>query len=263
MNRMPLLLRIALSGLMAALLAQQDFLATSEFLTHKDGGLYNTYTSGGKPEAAVADLGKRWELEQIALRAWPSASTITGFVTAMFDLVEQHKPAFDKVKKLRVAMSKTAVDMHGIFPHYKAKFDALLSTHYVAAAILHDRELSLAQFEPARYDDPKLRKFAAEQVEVKTDPKLSGVQAVVEAEMADGSTIAVRCDHPRGSAENPLTRAQIEAKFRTYAKGRLPAANVDAVIAAVTKLEDFGSVRTLMDLLRAGGEQRVRKSAAA
>ena len=118
-------------------------------------------------------------------------------------------------------------------------------------------------FEPARYDDPKLRKFAAEQVEVKIDPKLSGVQAAVEAEMADGSTIAVRCDHPRGSAENPLTRAQIEAKFRTYAKGRLPAANVDAVIAAVTKLEEFGSTRKLMDLLRAGGEQRLRKSAAA
>ena len=32
--------RGALSGLMASLLAQQDFLATQEFLTHKDGGLY-------------------------------------------------------------------------------------------------------------------------------------------------------------------------------------------------------------------------------
>jgi 2-methylcitrate dehydratase PrpD len=33
--------RGALSGLMAALLAQQDFVATREFLTAKDGGLYN------------------------------------------------------------------------------------------------------------------------------------------------------------------------------------------------------------------------------
>ena len=254
--------RGALSGLMAALLAQQNFLATSEFLTHQDGGLYNTYSNGGRPADATDQLGQRWELEQIALRLWPSASTIQGMITAMFDLVESHQLTPEKVKKVRVAMSKTAVDLHGIFPRYKGKFDALLSTHYAAAVILHDRELSLAQFEPARYDDPKLRRFAAEQVEVTIDPALSGVQAVVEAQTTDGRTLSVRCDHPRGSAENPLTRAQIEAKFRTYAKARLPAANVDAVIAAITRLEDFGSVRTLMDLLRAGGEQRLRKTAA-
>src|SRR6201994_489148 len=68
--------RGALSGLMAALLAEQKFLATREFLTAKDGGLFNTYSSGGRPEAVTADLGKRWELEQIALRLWPSASSI-------------------------------------------------------------------------------------------------------------------------------------------------------------------------------------------
>jgi 2-methylcitrate dehydratase PrpD len=78
---------------------------------------------------------------------------------------------------------------------------------------------------------------------------------------ADGKTLTMRCDHPRGSAENPLTRAQIEAKFRTYAKARLPASNIDAVINAVTRLEEFGSARKLMELLRAGEAQRARKSA--
>ena len=56
--------RGALSGLMAALLAEQKFVATREFLTAPDGGLYNAYANGGKPEAATADLGKRWELER-------------------------------------------------------------------------------------------------------------------------------------------------------------------------------------------------------
>src|SRR4030081_10601 len=70
--------RGALSGLMAALLAEQDFLATREFLTAKDGGLYNSYSNGGKPELATAGLGQRWELEQIAPRPWPSASPLHG-----------------------------------------------------------------------------------------------------------------------------------------------------------------------------------------
>src|ERR1700686_5766535 len=119
--------RGALSGLMAALLAQQKFLATREFLTARDGGLYNSYANGGRPEAAVESLGKRWELEQIALRLWPSASSIQGMNTALFDLVERHKIDPDKVKKLRIALSQPTFDLHGKLPNYKGKFDALIS----------------------------------------------------------------------------------------------------------------------------------------
>lgn len=255
--------RGALSGLMAALLAQQNFVATCEFLTAADGGLYQAYTNGGRPEAVTADLGRRWELEQIALRLWPSASTIQGLITALFDLVEKHPVPADRVKRLRVSVGKTAFDMHGIFPRYQGKFEALLSIHYAAAVILHEKQLTLAQFEPARYNDPKLRQFAAEQVEVKCDIALTGVQALVEAETVDGSTLAVRCEHPRGSPENPLTRAQVEDKFRAYAKARLAESHIDKVVAAVSKLENLGSARTLMDMLRAAEEQPLRKSAAA
>jgi 2-methylcitrate dehydratase PrpD len=243
--------RGALSGLMAALLAQQRFVATRQFLTAPDGGLYNSYSNGGRPEAVTEGLGERWELEQIALRLWPSATTIQGLITAVFDLVEKHGVGAEHVKKLRVALGKTAFDMHGGFAHYKGKFEALLSTHYAAAAILHDRDLSLAQFEPARYNDPKLVRFAAEQVEVKCDPSLVGVQAVVEAVTTSRGTLAVRCDTPKGAPENPLTRAQIEGKFRTYAKARLSASRVEEVIGTVARLEELGSTRKLMDILRA------------
>jgi 2-methylcitrate dehydratase PrpD len=243
--------RGALSGLMAALLAQQKFAATREFLSAKDGGLYNAYVDGGKPEAAVADLGTRWELEQIAVRLWPSASLTQGMVTALFDLLVKQKIEASRVRKVRVGLSQPAFAMHGGFNTYKAKFEALLSAHYTAAVILHDRALTLAQFEPARYDDPKLRKFAAELVEVRADASVAGSQAVVDIETAGGATASARCRHPLGSFENPLSRAQIEQKFRTYAQGVLRDADIAEVIGAVDRLEDFGSIRRLMDLLRA------------
>jgi 2-methylcitrate dehydratase PrpD len=242
--------RGALSGLMAALLAEQKFLATKEFLTHKDGGLYNTYGNGGKPETVTSELGTRWELEQIALRPWPSASSTQGMNTALFEVIEKHKIDPSKVKKLRVGLSKGVFDLHGGLARYKAKFDALISAHYTAAIILHDQALTLAQYEPQRYDDPKLRKAAAEQVEVYADPALTGVQSAVEFEMTDGSKHAARCEHPLGSYENPMSRVQIEAKFRTYANGMLPDAATDEIIAAVNKLDDHGSVRRVMELLR-------------
>jgi 2-methylcitrate dehydratase PrpD len=243
--------RGALSGLMAALLAQQQFVATREFLTAKDGGLYSAYTDGGQPEVALAELGRRWELEQIALRLWPSASLIQGMVTALFEIIDKHSMDFAGVRKVRIALSPGAHKMHGGFGTYKAKFEALLSAHYTAAVFLHDRELTLAQFEPARYDDPKLRRFAAEQVEVRPEVSIDGSQAIIDIDTADGATFSARCEHPLGSYENPLSRAQIEQKFRIYARGVLPDARIAEVIAAVAGLEHLGSARELMDLLQA------------
>ena len=253
--------RGALSGLMAAVLAQQNFVATREFLTAKDGGLYSAYVNGGMPEAATADLGRRFELEQIALRLWPSATLIQGLNTALFDLIGKHKIDAARVRKVRIALSQAAFDMHGGFATYKAKFEALLSAHYTAAAILHDRALTLAQFEPGRYDDPALQAFAAEKVEVCADVAVAGSQAKIDVEMDDGATLSGACEHPLGSPENPLSRAQIERKFRSHAQGVIPDAHVADAIDAINGIEEFGSVRKLMDLLRAAPRGRAMAAA--
>jgi 2-methylcitrate dehydratase PrpD len=242
--------RGALSGLMAALLAQQKFVAPRTFLTADDGGLYNTYSDGGRPEEAIKELGSRWELENLSVRLWPSAVSIQSVITAMFDLVEQHAPSFDQIRRVRVAVGKTAFEMHGGFARYRGKFEALLSAHYVVAVILRDRALTLAQFEPSRYDDPELKKFAAERVEVVADSTLAGAQAVVEAETLTGAKVTVRCDFPKGSPENPATQAQVENKFRTYAKARLNSAAIESVLSAVKALEELPSAGDLMRMLR-------------
>lgn len=242
--------RGALSGLMAALLAEQDFLATREFLTAKDGGLFTTFSNGGHPEKVTDDLGQRWELDQIALRLWPSASSIQGMNTALFDALEQRPFKLKDIKRAHIRLAPTVFNLHGKLSKYKAKFDALISAHYTAAVIIEDHVLTLNQFLPQRYDDPVLRRAAAELIDIQPDENLKDVQSVVEFELADGTKIAKRCEFPRGSAENPLTRGQIEGKLRTYGQERLSPVAIDRIIAAVASLENLGSVRDLMQMLR-------------
>ncbi|HET6306199.1 MAG TPA: MmgE/PrpD family protein [Rhodopila sp.] len=242
--------RGALSGLMAALLAQQHFIANPDFLTCPDGGLFSAYSDGGHPDRVTAELGTRWELRQIALRPWPAAAAIQGMITALFDLLDRNDLAPHAIRQVRVALGQRAFDMHGHYATYQGKFQAMLSAHYAAAAVLHDRDLSLRQFEPDRYESPPLVRFAAENVSVSLDTALSGPEATVELTFADGATLAAHCTHPRGAPENPLAPSQVAAKFRRYAEPRLPAARIDAVIDAVTNLETLTSVRDLMSLLR-------------
>jgi 2-methylcitrate dehydratase PrpD len=106
-----------------------------------------------------------------------------------------------------------------------------------------------------------LRRAAVQQVEIRPDPALAGVEATVEIELTDGTRLSARCEHPRGSPENPLSRAEIEAKLRTYAPGRISAAAIDEVVRSVDRLEKVSSVRQLMDALRATRRAETRAQA--
>ena len=122
----------------------------------------------------------------------------------------------------------------------------------MSAVYLRDRTLTLDRFEPKRYDDPALRGFAAERVEVVHDPGLQGGVAVAEIETAGGARHTARSDRTLGSPENPLSRAQLREKFRTYAAPASGEAGVDRIVAAIDGLESFGSVRELVSWLGAG-----------
>ena len=208
-----------------------------------------TYVDSAKPELAVEDIGRRWELEHISLRLWPSGSPMQGINTALFDLVERHAIDPDAIRAVRIALSPSVYDMHGKLPHYNGKFEALISAHYTAAVILRERELTMKQYEAARLDDPVLRR-EAEKIAFTADPALQGVQAAAEIEMNDGTVLSARCDHPRGSFENPLSSEQLRTKFRTYAAPFRPEADIVKAIDRIEHLEQLPSVKDLMGLLR-------------
>ncbi|RPI47500.1 MAG: MmgE/PrpD family protein [Betaproteobacteria bacterium] len=244
--------RGALSGLMAGLLAQQDFRASAEILAHPDGGIYNAYADGGKPETVVAGLGRDWMLAQIALRLWPAASSIQTAMTGLFALIREHDLRPDNVAAIRVGLSQAVYDMHGTLP-WNDKFKALLSAPYVTGIILHDRRCWLDQFEPGRYQDPAVDRFTRERVSVHADPSLEGTAATVEARMTSGAVHIDRRDGAKGDPVDPLTRAEIADKLRTAAGGRLPEPQVARIITLVERLEDLADVRELASALRAPG----------
>lgn len=242
--------RGALSGLMAALLAEQGYAATHEFLTAPDGGFYSTYSGTGPSAAATARLGEHWELERIALRPTPTSAASQGIVTALFELMRRDRLEAARTRKLRIRVSPACFDAYVNRRDYQGKWEASASLHYTAAALLFDRELWLDQFESHRTDNPALRRFARECVELAGDPGLAAEQAIVEAELEDGSRLHAACMASKGTPENPLTRAEIEAKLRRAAADRLPQSAAERIIERVANLEQLSNARALLDALR-------------
>ena len=242
--------RGSLSGLMAGLLAETGFLASKEILTHKDGGIYNAYSDGGKPELVTGGLGSQWQLEQISLRLWPAASSVQSVITALLALAQKHnlKPA--DIAEVRVALSKGVYDMHGTLA-WDDKFKALLSMPYITSVVLHDRACWLDQFEPTRIADKGVDAFARDKVKVRADANVQGTAAIVEIKTTAGATHVDNRAVAKGDAADPLTRAEIIGKLRTAALGVIADTAVETIIATVDKLESVSNVRGLLDAVRA------------
>jgi 2-methylcitrate dehydratase PrpD len=244
--------RGALSGLLAAFLAETGFEAAPDILGAADGGLSGTYSDQPDPTIAVEGLGERWELMNISLRRWPVASSIQAMVTALLALLEAHPVSFADIAGIRIGLAEDTYRMHGELG-WDSRFRALLSTRYVAAIIAADRRCWLEQFTPARIADPGLDQFARQRVEVRATPELSTYAAVVELETADGQTWTDRRAVPKGDPAAPLTRDEIIDKFRDATKGRLSAATAERVVATVADIEHADDVR---ELIRALGADR-------
>ena len=241
--------RGALAGLVAATMARQRFRASEEVLGHADGGIFSAYSDGGDPAATVAGLGHDWELERISLRLWPTASSIQSAISAVFDLITDHDLVPDNVNRLTVTLSDTTYRMHGEM-EWNTRFNALLSTRYTVAVVLHDRQCWLDQFEPERIADPVLGSFARERIRVVADPDLPVIGAAVEVELTDGNRLTVRREVPKGDADDPLSIDELADKFRKAASGVLEPSNAERLLSELLRIETLDDVAELISLLR-------------
>ena len=241
--------RGAMSGLLAAFLAETGFQAAPDILTAPDGGLFSSYSEGGKPEAVVDRLGDRWELMNISLRLWPVASSIQSMVTALFAILSTSPISAGDVASVRVSLSETVYKMHGALG-WDTRFRALLSAPYVTSVIIHDGACWLPQFTSDRIGDPEVGAFARDKVVVQIDHSLATNAATVELTTVDGRTFVEHRTVPRGDAADPLSRDDIIDKYRTASRGHMTERETEEVIGTMPKLEELGDTRPLIRLFR-------------
>jgi 2-methylcitrate dehydratase PrpD len=245
--------RGALSGYLAGTLAAEGFTSASEIFAHPDGGIFHSYSDGGDPDLVVRDLGSDWELERIALRLWPAASSIQSVVGAVFDLIGDYDLRPDQVREMRIFLAPTPYERHGEMG-WGTRFEALLSTRYCAAVTLEDRRCWLDQFEPDAMARVEVDAFARDRLTVAVDQGVPAEGARIEVTRTDGSPLSITRATPKGDAADPVTRDELVAKFRDASVGVLSDGQRDEALRMLTEIEELGDVRELGRVLRVATE---------
>jgi 2-methylcitrate dehydratase PrpD len=240
--------RAALSGLMAADLAAGGFTAMSDVLTQPTGGVYYTHSDGGTPSAALAELGERWELEDVWLTPWPLALLARNVVNTILDLAERTDARPEDISSARLSISPRAYELYGTMG-FDTESRAKTSPRYLVSIVLHDRSCDAEQFGPERRSDASVVGFAREHVEVVSDPGLAERAVCAELTLKNGERHSHFRSVPHGDSTDPLTRSEIIGKFRKAARGVLAEENVAATIELVDSLERQPTVQPLLSAL--------------
>jgi 2-methylcitrate dehydratase PrpD len=245
------------AGVIAAQLARAGFTGPASVL-EGDHGLYAAFAGGhdgARLDTLLDALGKTWELSALTLKPYPCGSIAQPYMDCAARLSEHHGVKADAIAAIRCRTSAGPVPRlweplaakHAPPNGYAAKF----SLPYLLATIFVRGRAGLAEFADAAVRDPDVLRVAS-RVTYEIDPSIDYPRQFVgdvEVTLAGGRTLRERQDRPRGGPDAPLTRAEIEAKFRGNAGLALPAARADAIVRAVAGLAAAPGLEPLMAAL--------------
>jgi 2-methylcitrate dehydratase PrpD len=247
-------------AVLAALLARQGIPGAKDILNGK-AGMFHVYLNGEKPDLQrlTGDYGKRFRtLELHGFKAWPACGATRRPITAILELRKEHGLRPEDVKSIRVMGGEHLLrlseprDLKRRPPHSaQAKF-ALPFTCGVAMA---HGDVKLENYTPQGLKDERTLAMAdLVTVEVDHRPDRPADTASVEIITRSGQRLFKEVSHPLGDdRDNPMSREQIEAKFRncaTFSAKPIAKANVDKVVALMGKLEQVSDVREILEQLQ-------------
>jgi 2-methylcitrate dehydratase PrpD len=238
------------AGVIAASLARAGFTGPETVLEGAHG-LYAAFAGthdAARLEAQLASLGHEWELAQLTFKPYPCGSIAQPYMDCAQRLREQHGVRPDDVISILCRTAAGPVPRlweplatkHAPPNGYAAKF----SLPYLLASILVRGRAGLSEFTDAAVRDGAVLNVAG-RVSYELDASIDYPRQFVgdvEVRLADGRVLRERQDRPRGGPDAPLTRAELEAKFRGNAGLALPPERVDRAIRSVHALADGGSV---------------------
>lgn len=224
----------AQAGMQGAFLAQRGF-TTSETPIEGPRGLGYLYAEQTHWPALIDGLGSHWEMLQNTAKPFPSGIVMHAALTGALEIAQAHLPEPDAIERVELTVHPMCLQLTG----RRAPRDAVEGTfsvyHWVAVA-LREREIRIRQFSDACIADPA-NVALRDRVQAAADERLRVDEAHVRLTMRDGRVFERHVDHQLGSAERPMSDAQLLAKLHDLADPVLGAARVDELARACREIE--------------------------
>jgi 2-methylcitrate dehydratase PrpD len=234
------------AGVVAVTLAEAGIIGPGSVF-EGEHGFYRAFAGGHDPArlaTQLGTLGTTWEVENLTFKPYPCGSIAHPYMDCALRLRERHRVDPAKIVAIRCRTAEGPVPRlweplaakHAPPNGYAAKF----SLPYLISTMLVRGRAGLAEFRDAAVRDPEVLRVAG-RVTYELDPTIDYPRTFVgdvRIRLASGEELVEHQDHSRGGPEHPVTRAELESKFRGNAGLVLDAGRIEELIRRATALRD-------------------------
>ncbi len=247
----------AQSGIVAAKLAAEGATGPAEVFEGR-WGLFASHLQTEEPVADLGrltlDLGTRWDSRNASFKPFPAAHVIHPYIDAILRMGREHSIDPAQVERITCPVPPYIVGI--VCEPLSEKRRPLTDSHgrvslqYTLAEALVTGELGRHSYAEQSLRNPEILSLA-DRIDYAVDESLPGPEqfkGIVRIELADGTVLEEVEEHNRGSAENPMTEAEITGKFRENAEGVISENAIEQVLEAALSLDRMPDASALTGL---------------
>ena len=202
-----------------------------------------------EPQRLVQGLGSTYEIMNTNIKRWSVGSPIQAPLDSLLDLIRAHGIRAGDVEKLTVRVAKQGANTTD-----NRTMPDICMQHMCAVMLLDGIVTFASSHDERRMKDPKALALRS-RMELFGDEALTRVlpsrQGIVELKLKDGRELRHHTQAVRGTAQNPMTRAEVDEKAFHLMAPILGKARARLLCDAVWALDKLSNMRKLRPLLRA------------
>ena len=202
-----------------------------------------------QPERLIDGLGTRFEVMHTNIKRWSVGSPIQAPLDALLELIRANGVRAGDVKKLVVRVAHQGANTVD-----NREMPDICMQHLCAVMLLDGIVTFESAHDEERMKDRKVLEVRS-RVELRGDDALTRAmpsrQGIVELALKDGRALRHHVKAVRGTADNPMTREEVDEKCFHLLSPILGARRARRLCDTVWTIEDLPNMRELRPLLRA------------
>ncbi len=240
-------------GAEAAILAGMGYTASDVVLESPVGYAAALFGGNFNWDVATGGLGASWRLTDPGydIKRFPAQVYMQNVIEAAMNLREENGLESEAIE--RVTIRRRGRGHSGPVP--RSGLDGKFSVEYCAAAALLDGQVGISTFTDQRRFAPDMEDMLG-RISVEPEGPESGA-TLATALLKNGSTVSAECVAFRGSAANPMSRAERLVKLHDCFSQAMSRADTQRTLDMLENLENLADVAELMEIL---GQVAVQRS---
>ncbi|MBN1191811.1 MAG: MmgE/PrpD family protein [Dehalococcoidales bacterium] len=267
--------QIAMAGVLAAVFAKNGYLCDQSILDGEDGFWKMQGSVSTDQTLLTEDLGKKWWIEETAIKFYPSCRYTAAPIDMMQKLIAQEKLTADDIEHIEVRLNPMALALP-MFKNparridasdHRSPLNAEFNIPYVMALTALGIQPGPRWHQPEMYGNPDVINFM-QRVITTPDPaaveettralreerigrfRKSGGSIIVKAR---GKEYVMKTDYSRGDPWTPethITWESLDEKFHNFCGDMLTEDQIKQLTGDVRNMDEIKDISHLLDCIR-------------